>query len=86
MSGLAVHLCLLALNLQKQKNKCILYSARNSNSWHHPNMNGPISGHFHQQKESNFVSAVYLDHNKTSGLAVIVLSINVFIVSLIFCF
>lgn len=75
MSGLAVHLCLLALNLQTQKNKYIFYSARNSNSWHHPNMNGSITGHFHQKKESNFVSAEYLDHNKTSGLAVIVLNI-----------
>lgn len=66
MSRLAVHLCLLALNLQKQKNKCIFYSARNSNSWYHPNMTSPITGHFHQKKESNFVSAAHLNHNKTS--------------------
>ena len=56
----------LLINLQKQKNKCIFDSARNSNSWYHPNMNGPITGHFHQKKESNFVSAAHLDHNKTS--------------------
>ena len=83
MSRLAAHLCLLAPNLQKQKNKCIFYSARNSNSWHHPNMNGPITGHLHQKREA---ITLYRHHIWTTiklpdGLAVIVLSINVFVVS-----
>ena len=82
MSRLAVHLCLLALNLQKQKNKCIFYSARNSNSWHHPNMNGPITGHFHQQKDLTlYRQHIWTTMKLPDGLAVIVLSINVFVVS-----
>ena len=45
-------------------------------------MNGPITGHFHQQKDLTlYRQHIWTTMKLPDGLAVIVLSINVFVVS-----